>query len=343
MENTTEKHRFLPKGAMSVEVSYDGPPITIHFLLLPNTTMLAFSAAIEPLRISNQLARKQLFEWYVMSPDGSPVTCSNGIRIHVDHAMRDLDKGAYTFVCAGTEPMASFDASVLNWIRRQKAHGCDFGGICTGAFALAKAGLIRDKRFTVHWENRPGFCENFPTMVPSQNLYESDGSLRTCGGGHASTDMMLEVIEELFGNALALNVSEMCLHRRVGESGSKQMSPVSAVLGTRNGKLIEAVQIMRENIESPLSLEEVAEKASLSRRHMERLFLKHAEMSPGRFYNGLRLDRAFALLNETDLSISEIAFASGFSSTERLSVHFRARYNTSPHNFRRSWSQDEGG
>ncbi len=333
-----DSQRFLPRGAISVDVPYDGPPKRFYFLLLPNTTMLAFSAAIEPLRISNQLARKQLFEWYVLTPTGAPVTCSNGIRIQADQPMRDLEQGAYTFVCSGTEPMSSFETSVLNWIRKQKAHGCDFGGICTGAFALAKAGLIGDKRFTVHWENRPGFCENFASMEPTQNLYEIDGKLSTCGGGHASTDMMLEVIEELFGNALAVSVSEMCLHRRVGESGSKQVSPVSPLLGTRNAKLIEAVQIMRDNIETPLSLEAVADQASLSRRHMERLFRQHANMSPGRFYNDLRLDRAFALLNETDLSVAEIAFASGFTSADRLSVHFRARYKISPHNFRRSWS-----
>ena len=335
-----DNQRFLPKGAISVDVPYDGPPKRFYFLLLPKTTMLAFSAAIEPLRISNQLARKQLFEWYVLSPDGAPVECSNGIRIQVDHAMHDLEHGAYTFVCAGTEPMASFNGPVLNWLRRQKAHGCEFGGICTGAFALAKAGVIGRRKFTVHWENRPGFCENFPTMEPTQNLHEIDGSLRTCGGGQASTDMMLEVIEEMFGNALALNVSEMCLHRRVGESGSKQVSAVSAVLGTRNAKLIEAVQVMRDHIETPLSLEDIADKASLSRRHMERLFRQYTNMSPGRFYNELRLDRAFALLNETDLSVSEIAFASGFSSTERLSAHFRGRYKISPHNFRRSWHHD---
>ncbi|SLN38272.1 GlxA family transcriptional regulator [Ruegeria meonggei] len=335
-----DSQRFLPKGAISVDVPYDGPPKTFYFLLLPKTTMLAFSAAIEPLRISNQLARKQLFEWYVLSPDGAPVTCSNGIGIQVDHQMHDLSKEAYTFVCSGTEPMASLDPTVLNWIRRQKAHGCEFGGICTGAFALAKAGLIGSKRFTVHWENRPGFCENFSAMVPSQNLYEIDGQLRTCGGGHASTDMMLEVIEEMFGNALAVSVSEMCLHRRAGDSDSQQISSVSAVLGTRNAKLIEAVQIMRDYIESPLSLEAVAKQASLSRRHMERLFRQHTNMSPGQFYNNLRLDRAFALLSETDLSVSEIAFAAGFSSTDRLSVHFRSRYKISPHNFRRSWAQD---
>ncbi|WP_037313296.1 GlxA family transcriptional regulator [Ruegeria halocynthiae] len=338
-----DNQRFLPKGAISVDVPYDGPPKSFYFLLLPNTTMLAFSAAIEPLRISNQLARKQLFEWYVLTPDGAPVACSNGIRIQADHPMQDLNKGAYTFVCSGTEPMTSFDAGVLNWIRKQKAHGCDFGGICTGAFALAKAGLIGDRKFTVHWENRPGFCENFTTMVPTQNLYEIDGKLRTCGGGHASTDMMLEVIEEMFGNALALSVSEMCLHRRAGESGSTQVSPVSALLGTRNAKLIEAVQIMRNHIESPLSLESVADLANLSRRHMERLFRQHTNMSPGRYYNNLRLDRAFALLNETDLSVSEIAFASGFSSADRLSVHFRGRYRVSPHNFRRSWAHGDDG
>ena len=164
--------RYIPKGAASLQITADGPAREFYFLLLPKLTMLAFSSAIEPLRIANQLAQKQLYTWYAITPDGQGATCSNGVTIQSDGAMGQISKEASVFVCSGIDPIRAASKEVLGWIRQKDRQGTQLGGICTGAFALAQAGVIRDRRFTLHWENQPAFVETFPDLVPTENLYD---------------------------------------------------------------------------------------------------------------------------------------------------------------------------
>src|SRR6056300_1438839 len=111
------RDKFIQRGAASLAVDTTGPTRVFQFVLLPKLTMLAFSAALEPLRIANQLSQKALYEWYTVTPDGSPVTCSNGVTITPDMAMGDVGKGVTVFICAGVEPQKSVSSDVTAWIR----------------------------------------------------------------------------------------------------------------------------------------------------------------------------------------------------------------------------------
>ncbi|QYX56289.1 GlxA family transcriptional regulator [Roseovarius sp. SCSIO 43702] len=329
---------FIPKGAASLSVAYDGPPRDYHFLLLPKLTLLAFTAAVEPLRIANQVSGKALYRWFLMTEDGQPVQCSCGVRITPDSALEDVPRQAAAFVCAGIEPATTVSSRAVAWISRQAAHGCEVGGICTGAFALARAGVIRGRRFTLHWENQPAFQEIFHDLTPTGHLYEADRGLLTCGGGSAATDMMLSLIERDHGKDLAQIVADMCLHARSGGQDVAQRSAYSAALGSRNPHLIAAIRMMQENIETPVDILEIADEVGISRRQLERLFRQHTSVSPVEYYIDLRVARAYALLNETNLGIGEIAAATGFSGTSQLAQRFRRRYGMSPGAYRRSWS-----
>lgn len=333
-----ENSRFIPKGAASFKVAYEGPPKAFYFLLLPKLTMLAFSAAVEPLRIANQIANKELFRWYTMTEDGEPVDCSNGIKIMPDHQLKPLPANAYTFVCAGVEPKSAASDVVLNWLRRQRAFGNRLGGICTGAFALAQAGNLYDQKFTLHWENQPAFLEYFPDLEPTQNLYENDKNLITCGGGNAATDMMLDIIETEHGNDLAVIVADMCIHARSNNRQSSQKSGYAVAISCRNKKLVRAMEHMQGNIEDPLELSEIASRVMISKRQLERLFNRYIGLSPSRFYLDLRISQAHALLNETNLSATEIAAATGFNGSAQFYITFRKKYGTSPNAYRKSWN-----
>jgi AraC family carnitine catabolism transcriptional activator len=330
--------KFIQRGAASLSVDTTGPARVFHFLLLPKLTMLAFSAAVEPLRIANQLAQKTLYEWYTVSAHGAPVTCSNGITITPDMGLGDLPKGATVFVCSGVEPHKSASPDVVGWLRRHHRMGVRMGGICTGAFALAQAGIIGKNRFTLHWENQPAFTESHPDFVPTQNLYEIEERLITCGGGNAATDMMLDLIEADHGPQMALVVADMCIHKRSNDRQAPQKSSLSVAIGSRNQKLLQAIQVMTQTVEEPLPLLDLCETLDISRRQLERLFKKYTHQSPTQFYYGLRLERAHALLNETNMTITEIAAATGFNSTSHLARQFRTKYGVSPNSFRKAWS-----
>lgn len=325
---------FVPRGAASLRVDYDGPPRDYFFVLLPKLTLLAFTSAIEPLRVANQVSGKALYRWFVMTEGGSSVQCSCGVRITPDSALRKLPKDAQIFVCAGIEPHQTTSQPVVNWLARHAAHGGDPGGICTGAFALAKVGLLQDRRFTLHWENQPAFREIYPGLEPTGNLYEIDRSLLTCGGGSAASDMMLELIERDHGPALAGIVADMCLHRRIGHGDAPQRPAYAPALGSRNPQLITAIDVMARHLEDPLDIAAVADHCGLSRRQLERHFRRYLSVTPAQYYRELRISRAHALLNETNLSVAEIAAACGFVSSAQLAVHFRTRYGQTPRQYR---------
>ncbi|MDA5095682.1 GlxA family transcriptional regulator [Aliiroseovarius sp. KMU-50] len=328
---------FISKGAASFPIAHEGAPTDVYFLLLPKVTMLALSAAVEPLRIANQVTNKELYRWFLLSEDGNPVRCSNGIAVTPDFDLINLPKSSLAFVVAGVEPADTTSPRILNWISRQRAFGCQIGGICTGAFTLAKAGLLKGRQFTLHWENQPAFNEHFVGLTPSNNLFEVDGGVMTCGGGNASLDMMLYMIERDHGKDLAVIIADMCIHARSNTRKSPQKSAYSEALSVRNQHLINAMQYMNTQLEEGVSMDEVADHVNISRRQLERLFKIYVGTSPLQFYADLRVKRAYALLNETSLSITEIAAASGFTSTSQLANQFRKRFGHSPSSFRKTW------
>lgn len=329
---------FVQKGAAAqLAVQFDGKVQDFYFLLLPKATMLPVAAAIEPLRIANQVSNTELYRWYIMSEDGASVTCSNGMTVTPDMPLEQLPQDAVVFVCAGIEPQQTASESTINWLRREHRFGRRLGAICTGAFALAQAGLLRGRDFTLHWENQPGFTEIYPELQPSSNIYEITDTLLTCGGGNAATDMMLNLIEDRHGKNLAIIVADMCLHVRSGGQMAPQKSNYAVAIGSRNQRLLMALQLMQDSIEEPFSIAALCDQLDISRRQLERLFSRYLEQSPMHVYSDMRLSHAYALMNETALSVTEIALASGFNSATHFSRQFKRKFGASPHFFRKGW------
>lgn len=332
--NKAEEYDFLPKGAANFAIDPVDEPSDYLFVLLPKLTMLALSAAIEPLRIANQITGQRLYRWHTATHDGQAVHCSNGVQIMPDMALPDSLRNTYTFICSGVEPNTVGNETYLNWIRKQDRFGAKFGGICTGAFQLAKAGVIRGREFTLHWENQTAFNEIYPSQTPSQNLFEFDRGLFTCGGGVAATDMMLRIIASDHGHNLSTVVADMCIHQRSTGRNSVQTSASAAIVGSRNQHLLSAISLMKSNIEEPISMDELAEGSGCSKRQLERLFRKYANETPNGFYTDLRLNHAHSLLTETDLTVTEVAAACGFNYSV-LSRRFNKKFGVSPHKFKR--------
>ncbi|MEQ9695011.1 GlxA family transcriptional regulator [Shimia sp. SDUM112013] len=324
---------LIPKGVAHVELDTSPEPEHFVFLLLPKMSMLAFSAAIEPLRMANQLTGKVLYRWTTLSQDGDSVRASNGIEIGVDGAMGETRPGSYVFVCSGVEPEKQTSKAAADWIRYQWRTGRVVGGLCTGAYTLARAGILGGKKFTLHWENQLPFRESYPELDVQEQLYAIDDRIMTCGGGAAATDLFLKLIYERHGPLLSQAVLNMCLHFVHRSEADSQTSSKSASLGIRNKKLLQIITIFDEEIEQQVELDEVADRVGVSRRQMERLFSHHIGRTPKRYLMDLRLQRARALMAETDLPVSEVAFACGFESTSHFSKRFRERFGVSPYSF----------
>ena len=318
-----------------MRLNYQGPlPEMVGFLLLPQYSMMAFFAAVEPLRIANRIAHRPLFDWTLISADGGPVTASNGMTLMVDHATADVHHLPSLAVCSGFTPEAHLTRPLMAWLHQLDQAGCCLGGIDTGAFLLAATGLLKHERVALHWESLPAFRERFPGIDTTDELYELGERRFSCAGGAAAMDMALEVIARRHGAKLAIDVSEQLIHDRIRTRSDQQRMALVKRLGTHNRRVVEAVALMEQNLEEPLPLDEIASQVEVSVRQLQRLFEQELNVTPRQWYLQLRVKRAQRLLAETDLAVLEVGVACGFSSSSSFARTFRAHYGYSPRQVR---------
>lgn len=321
---------YIPRGSAHVSAGFGGAPRDFHFLLLSQMTMLTFAAAIEPLRAANQLSGQCLYRWHAHSEDGSPVACSNRLEIAVDEILGQLDRRAVAVVCAGIGGATAAGPAALGWLRGHARRGGLVVGLGTGAFTLARAGLLAGRRATVHWEHRAAFAESYPDVALSDALFERDGPVTTCAGGGASLDLMTALIAEHHGEDLADAVAELCLHPRRRQGELAQRRSLAASVGARQPVLVRVIRRMQQRLADPCDMRELMQGEVLSQRQIERLFRQHLGTSPLRYFRDLRLDHARNLLLETDMRLVDVASAAGFGGVGNFSRSYRACFGALP-------------
>ncbi len=292
--------------------------------------MMAFASALEPLRSANRLRAQQLFDWRLLSGDGAPVRASNGIDIAAHASIRDDPSIDLLLVCAGLHEPCLQDQAAHQWLRHLVRRGVAIGGISLGPYMLAYAGLLDGRRCAVHWENLDAFVERFPRIHATSEIFVIDGNRFTCSGGTAALDMMLQLITDRDGRALANGVAEQFIHPRIRVAQDSQRMAVQSRLGVANEKLIAAISLMEASDEEPRSVQELATAVGLSARQLERLFAKYLASSPSQVYLKMRLDRARAMLLQTTKPILEVAVACGFESASHFSRCYREVHGRRP-------------
>jgi len=310
-------------------------PDRVSFLLIPNFSMSAFTAMLEPMRLANYSTGRTVYEWEIISRDGEPVAASNGVRIIPDRGVADAPHLENVVVCSGLDAQLYHDNVVFGWLRRWAREGAHVGAVCTGAHVLAHAGLLQGYRCTIHWENLESFREAFPDLDIQPELFEIDRDRFTCAGGVAASDMMLTEIARRHGAETAAAVSELFMHERIREGHDNQRLPLQARLRISHPRLIQAIAEMEQNVEEALTREEIAARVGLSRRQLERLFRRYLNTSPARYYLRLRLERARLLLTQSTMPVTEIAFACGFTSASHFSKCYRDMFTRTPRDERR--------
>lgn len=306
-------------------------PQSIALVLVPEFTMMPVTSAIEPLRLANRMADKQLYKWTLHSLDGQPVAASNGILTMVNGDLESVPQDAAVIVCGGLDIQRHTDKRLLSWLRKVSRRGVDIGAVCTGAHVLAEAGLLDGYKCTIHWENLPGFTEAFPDIDITGGLFEIDEDRFTSAGGTTALDMMLSLITSQHGPDMAAQVAETVLHSPIRHHSENQRLSLPARIGARHPKLVAIIERMEENLEDPLSPSLLAKQAGLSTRQLERLFRRYLDRSPKRYYLELRLKKARSLLLQTDMSVINVALACGFSSPSHFSKCYRAYYGRTPY------------
>ncbi|MEX3922126.1 GlxA family transcriptional regulator [Paraburkholderia sp. BR10872] len=305
------------------------------FLTLQNFSMIAFSSAVEVLRMANYVGRADHYRWSIYSLDGAPARASNGITVRPAQALDPACLPDVLIVCGGIRIREIMSDGVRATLAMVAQRGVPLGGICTGAYALMASGLLDGYRCAVHWEDLTVLHEQFPRVRFADELFVVDRDRLTCTGGTAPLDLMLELVGASLGQSLAAKVSEQFILERIRSSTDLQPIPVDARVGFSRAELVEVVRLMEANIKEPLSLEELARLVRLSQRHLQRMFKAYLNVSPTHYYLTLRLKRARELLRTTDTSISRVTAICGFNSPCHFSKAYRVQFGHAPSHERR--------
>ncbi len=317
---------------MSEADSHDQPIYRIGMLLLPGFNSFAAQAFIDPFRAANYLRGDKIYSWTFLSPRGGPVVASSGIEIGNTRALTEAAaEFEMVVVNASWTPEAFQDRQLQSWLKFASRQGMMLGGLDTGAFVLAYAGLLERHSAVVHYEHSAAFAELFPALRTEETLYSIDRRRFSCCGGVAAIDLALELIQRQNGIELANAAARYIFHQRLRDAGETQIPRRLQPVGYQvPDKLREAILLMERNIEEPLTQDELAAYLDLSVRQVQRIFKQYIGVTPVRYYLNVRLDRARGLVTQTEMPIMDISALCGFARPEQFSRAYSLRFDITP-------------
>ncbi len=310
-------------------------PLELEFLLLPDTSMLLLAAIVEPLRGANRLMNRQVYSWRLTSPDGAAVTTISGFPIAVSDRFDPGTRRDALIVIAGYNIETHATRDLIGRLRLAGRKGGAIGGVESGAWLLAMAGLLDGRRATTHWEDLEAFETRFPSVIVQQDRFVIDGDRFTTGGATPALDMALELVRQRQGHALAMDVASLFIYEESSLPSDPQRSISLGQLAKREPRIAAAVRLMESHLEDPLSISQIARIIGLSSRRLETLFKHFLGQRPRDYYLGYRLNAARRQLVAGAASTLQIGTSCGFNSASAFSRAYRARFGESPSETRR--------
>ncbi len=270
------------------------------------------------------------------------MSASCGITVPTEPLSKAVDLETLV-VCAPNSAQNFSNSKTLKTLQNLDKQEVNLGSISSGSFVLAKAGLLDKSRCTIHWENIPVFKELYPHIEVAFTLYEINQRRFTCSGGTAALDMMLKLIENQYGRALAQGISQQFQHDRIRTDIDSQQMADRIDLAMSAPKLIDVINLMESNIETPLALPAIAASCNLSLRQIERLFHKYRSVTPSQYYLSIRLSHAKQLLLNTNRSVIDISIATGFETQSYFTACYRKFFGSSPRSHRIQVATERNG
>lgn len=327
--------RYFPKMDGEYRKKDVRPAFRVGIVAVPGFALLSYASTVEPLRAANLLSARKLYQITHFAREGTAQS-SGGAMVPAGARLDGTPALDLLVVVAGGRPEAYRDPVLFAWLRRMAARGVPLAGVSGGPVLLARAGLMAGRRMTVHWEHAPALAEIAPDLLLERSLYVIDRDRMTCGGGTAPLDMMHALITTAHGAAFARSVSDWFLHTDVRASGAPQRAGLEARLGTVSPPVLAAVGVMQSHLADPLSLSQLAEISGVSPRQLNRLFRDRLGQSTMGYYRALRLALAVRLLQDTALSVTEIALTTGFAGSAHFSAAFSQALGRTPLQMRRA-------
>ncbi|MDO6456573.1 GlxA family transcriptional regulator [Celeribacter halophilus] len=307
----------------------------IAFLLLDGYALLSTASALEPLRAANLFSPTLRYDITLLSASGTEARSSVGASFQTRPFQDAMPLYDVLFVVAGGTPARITDPALFAWLRQADRNGVALGGISGGAVVLAKAGLLENRRFTVHWHHYDDF-ETLPgDWLLERKLFVIDRDRYTCAGGSAPLDMMHAIIARDHGTGFAQKISDWFIQTEVRAAEAPQRSSFAARYGPLPDGVAAALELMQSHIADPLGQDQIAALSGLSTRQLQRQFRETTGRSVMEEYRRIRLETGKELIETTRIPLAEIAQMAGFSSQAHFSDAFRKAFGMAPSTLRK--------
>jgi len=267
---------------------------------------------------------------------GGTITMSNGVPLGVAPLPEPPPRHDTLVVAGGAGARAAVqDAAIVDWVDRAAQRARRTASVCTGAFLLAAAGILDDRRATTHWEWTEALGERYSRVrVEADPVYVRDGDVWTSAGVTAGMDLALALVEEDLGPQIALTVARrlVVFFRRPG--GQSQFSAALSVQQAAQPALRELQAWIAGHLDEDLTVPRLAERANMSERSFARAFRREIGETPAAYVEALRIEHARALLEQGAPSLDAVARSAGFASAEVLRRAFHRHVGVSPADYR---------
>ncbi|MCV6586147.1 MAG: GlxA family transcriptional regulator [Marinibacterium sp.] len=286
----------------------------IGVLLFDGFSNHCLANLLEPLRAANRFLGRDSYHWQILSLNGDPITSSSGLTLQADAALADAGGDLLALI-----PSYDYERHLAGPALRMAARRfAVMAGLDTGAWLMAAAGLLDGHRATIHWDEFDRFAERFPEIDAQRARFVIDGRRITCSGAMTAFDLVLHLLADAHGQALALDVAQLFV------------SPGQDQVASRSAPVTRALALMRGNLEHPLSIAEIARRAGRPQKWLEQRMQRDLGAAPRRVYQRLRLAHARKLVTETELPVSEIALRSGYGDASSFTRAFRREFGAAP-------------
>lgn len=312
------------------------PPRRIVMLAYEGAQVLDIVGPMQLLAAVNDELPRPAYALSLLAEKAGPLLTSGGIKLVADGAYRDLPAKIDTLLVAGgSGGKAHRDKDLLDAVAKGAARARRVASICTGAFFLAAAGLLKGRRATTHWRSVELLAEAYPDVqVERDAIFVRDGKIWSSAGVTAGMDLALALVAEDFGDAMALVVARRHVMFVIRPGGQSQFSAHLAPDAYPKGRLAPLLHWIPEHVEGALDVPELARRAGMSQRNFARAFQRETGETPARYVERARVDAARRLLTASDLAIESVSMRAGFGSQERMRRAFHRHLRIAPGDFR---------
>ncbi|MEP3331616.1 GlxA family transcriptional regulator [Sedimentitalea sp.] len=306
-------------------------PLNVAVLVLDDSNTLSFAAGVDPMRATNRMSGRRLFDWQYVTATGDPALLTSGLTVP-GPALSRLQRCEILIVIAGFKLHTHDTPALRAGLRRIADTGATLAGIDGGPWLMAEAGVLDHFTATTHWEDLETFASRFPDIITVRNRFHVDRTRMTSGGATPAIDMMLHLIKCRYGDALAARVAGAFIYDSAPDPSrtqSRSGNPGHTALTARVSALME------QTLDTPLTIPELARQTGTSPRTLQTLFRARLNTTPKAHYLLLRLAEAMRLVRDTDMPLLDVALATGFGSAAAFARAFQLAHGQSARAIRR--------